>query len=328
MAPTIKLRDGVEITLDSGERVVADATAPDGDINVLSHAHGDHLYATAPSSLICSPTTAALAAVRRDDGGTPAVEPHPRVELFNAGHVPGSRAARLTGDSSSVLYTGDISTRDRFYLDGFDPVAADVLIIEATYGKPAYELPPQAETEAAIVDWLNDTLDTPVIMFGYSLGRAQELVKLGERSARETVYVTDAIAELNGVIAEECGVTFATDRYRQPTTLGAGDLLVLPTQTNNLSFVDAIIDDTGALTAGVSGWAVESSYKYRGGYDVTFPLSDHCGFRELLRVVEAVDPTKVYTNHGFASEFAVAVQQRLGYPAQALKTNQSTLDEF
>lgn len=325
---SIKLRDGIVIRLNSGERIVADGSAPDGDLNVLSHAHGDHLYSEPPTSVICSETTAALAAARRAEISRPTVVEHPRVELLKAGHIPGSRAALLSGDTTSVLYTGDISTRDRFYLEGFDPVSADILVIEATYGKPEYDLPDQKETEAEFVEWLNETRESPVIAFGYTLGRAQELIKLGERSDRDRVYVTDAIASLNEVITEECGVTFDTEEYRQETTLEAGDLLVLPAQTNRLAFVDQIVDETGAIKVGVSGWAVDSSYKFRGGYDVTFPLSDHCDFGELLAVVDQVDPEQVYTNHGFAVDLAREITQRRGYPAQALKQNQTTLSDF
>jgi len=325
---SVKLRDGIEVRLDSGERVVADATTPDGDLNILSHAHGDHLYMEPPEAVICSATTAALAEARRSGSRRPRIVEHPRVELLPAGHVPGSRAAVLSGETATVLYTGDISTRDRFYMDGFAPVSADVLVIEATYGKPEYELPDQQETETAFVEWLNETWETPVIAFGYTLGRAQELIKLGERSDRTEVYVTDAIASINEVIADESDVAFDATLYQQSTTLGSGELLVLPAQTNRLAFVDRIVEETDAIKVGVSGWAIDSSFKFRGDYDKTFPLSDHCDFPELLEVVEQVDPAQVYTNHGFASSLAKEITQRLGYPAQALKTNQRTLSEF
>lgn len=328
MSPRVQIRDGIEILLDSGERVVADANAPDGDINILSHAHGDHLYSEAPESIVCSELTAALATQRREDSHTPERVTSPRVELLESGHIPGSRAALIKGDSSRVLYTGDVSIRDRFYLSGFQPVDADVLIIESTYGTPDYELPPQDEEEAAFIAWLNETLGTPVLAFGYTLGRAQELQLLGGRSDRETIYVTEAIERINTVIESHFGMTFDVERYSGDTTLGPDDMLVLPSQTNRLSFVDTLVEETGAIKVGVSGWAVESSFKFRGDFDKTFALSDHCGFTELLDVVEAVDPETVYTNHGFADEFATAITSRLGIHAQSLKQNQSTLGDF
>jgi putative mRNA 3-end processing factor len=328
VTPQVRLGDGIEIDLDAGPTVVADASDPDGDVNVLSHAHGDHLYDGPPPELVCSPLTADLAAARRRDHLRPEAAAHPRVTLLEAGHVPGSRAALVEDDGSSVLYTGDVSTRDRFYLEGFDPVPADVLVVESTYGSPEYELPPQEEVEAAFVDFLDDTMDAPVVAFGYALGRAQELQLLGMRSDRETIYVTEAIDRINCVVEAGTDAAFDAELYDRDVTVEPGDLLILPSQTSTLSFVDDIVDESGAVRVGASGWGADSSFKYRGGFDETFAISDHCGFTELLDLVEAVDPEQVYTTHGFTDELATAIRSRLGYQAQSLRRNQTTLGDF
>ena len=332
MTERVRLSDGLRIDLATGETVVADATQPAGDINVLSHAHGDHLYREAPPELICSETTAALARTRRDeaDYGELNRTTHPAVDLVNAGHVAGSRAALIEDEAAgrTYLYTGDVSTRDRCYLSGFEPPDADVLITETTYGSPEFVLPPQNALEREIVDWLDDTTDRPVLLFGYSLGRAQKLQRLVARSGRSRLFVSDAIARINEPIEVAFDVAFGAERSSPDVDLEAGDALVLPSQTNNLAFVDRIVDETGATKAGFSGWAVESSFKYRGDYDVTFPLSDHCDFTELEAVVEAVDPEVVYTHHGSAETFATHCTAELGYEARALKRDQATLGEF
>ena len=109
MSGEVRLRDGVEIELASGEVVVCDATAPEGDVAVLSHAHGDHLYSDPPAAMVASPLTRDLAALRREDVATPALQDNPSIELVDAGHVPGSRAALIEGDRT-YLYTGDVCT--------------------------------------------------------------------------------------------------------------------------------------------------------------------------------------------------------------------------
>jgi len=322
--PTVRYRDGIEIDI-GGETLVADADEPRGDVNVLSHAHGDHLYGDAPGDVVCSALTARLANVRRD-GERIEAGSHPAVELYPAGHIAGSRATLVDAGDARVLYTGDISTRDRFYLDGFEPPSADVLVIETTYGKPAYTFPSQATVERELVDWLNDT-DGPVILFGYALGRAQKLQLLVGRSSRDRLFVSDAIAALNDPIAVATDVEFGAERWGRETELGANDALVLPTQLNKLAWVESLVESTDATTVGVSGWAVEDAFKYRGGYDATFPLSDHCDFEELLGVVERVDPERVYTQHGFADEFARHLTRR-GYDATTLKRNQTSISDF
>ncbi len=327
MQGTIRYRDGIQFDLTSGETVVADADRPSGDVNVLTHAHGDHLFREAPAELVCSELTADLARARREDAVF-SVSSHPAVDLLPSGHVAGSTAALVTDETTGerLLYTGDVSTRDRGYLEGFDPVPADALVVETTYGKPEYVFPDQAALETEIVDWLDDT-DAPVLLFGYSLGRAQKLQGLVGRSERSRLFVTRAVARINRVVEDHLDVEFGAERYTEDVELGAGDALVLPAQTNNLSFVDHIARNTGAVKAGFSGWAIEESFRYRGGYDETFVLSDHCDFRELNELVRAVDPDVVYTHHGFADEFATHLTGE-GYEARTLKRNQTSLGDF
>lgn len=320
---TVRLRDGVEIELSDGARVVCDADHPDGDVTVVSHAHGDH-WPEAATTAVCSQLTADLVAARRETplGRTT----DDRIELLPAGHVPGSRAALVTDpDGTRYLYTGDVCTRSRFYLDGFAPPEADVLVVESTYGEPGYTFPDHATVAAEIVEWLEDT-DEPVLLFGYALGRAQELELLAERAGR-TTYTTDAVRRVNEVVESHLGAEFAVEPYASEVDLDPGDALVLPMTSARIDWVDRLAEKTGAVKAGFSGWAVEDSFRFRGNYDVTFPLSDHCDFAELRELVEAVDPDRVYTQHGSAAAFARTLT-REGYEATALRENQTALGDF
>ncbi|MFC7195187.1 mRNA 3'-end processing factor [Halosimplex aquaticum] len=278
MTRRVRLRDGIEIAFAGGERFVLDGSGA-GDTTFVSHAHGDH-HARA-SEVIASDLTAALIATRRS-GADPTVVDHPAVELFPAGHVAGSRAMRLTDPDTGrrYLYTGDCSTRDRFHLDGFDPVDADVLILETTYGTPEYRLPPTEASVAAIRSWLTETMDRPVLLFGYALGRAQKLQRILADSPRERVFVTDSIADVSDVIETHRDVTFPGERYGSDVDLAAGDALVCSGSPRS-PWVQSLVESSGAVTAGFSGWAVDSSFVYRRGYDEGFVLSDHCDFDEL-----------------------------------------------
>jgi putative mRNA 3-end processing factor len=328
-AVTVRETDGIEITTASGLRVVADGRRPDADINFLSHAHGDHLYSDpAPSQMVMSQLTAQLAAVRRET--TPKPVEHPSIEQFTAGHIPGSTAMRFTDPDSGlqVLYTGDCSLRDRLFLDGFEPVAADILITEATYGEPRFVFDPQPALESAICDFIADTADQPIICMGYTLGRAQELCHLAHRAGAPRVYTSSAIERLNRVIVEEVDADLEVELYDHGVDPGPGEVVVLPAQTNRLAFVERLCDRTGAIRVGFSGWAVEEGFRYRGGYDETFVLSDHSDFRELEAMVRQVDPEEVYVTHGARVSFATHIQRTLGIPAQALARDQFTLDDF
>ena len=331
----VQLRDGVTITCADGLRVVADASDPtaalargDDDappgVAAVTHAHGDHLFDTPPEGVVCSDATADLARVRRD--GPIERTSHDRVSLRPSGHVAGSRAVVVTDtDGTRVCYTGDVSTRDRWYLSGFEPPDVDVLVIEATYGEPEYRFPPHDEVAGEIRDWLADT-DAPVLLFGYALGRAQKLQLLA-REAGRNVLVSEAIAELSAAIESHVGREFPGGRYEDLDAIESDDAVVLPAGLSGADWVERLADRTGAVTAGFSGWAIDDSFKYRGGYDATFPLSDHCDFPELIELVETADPDRIYTQHGSAETLARELTNR-GWHATALAEGQHTLGDF
>lgn len=321
---TVRYRDGIEIHLSDGTTVVCDATRPAGDVTVVSHAHADHLPSESCRA-VCSELTAELATVRRDRPLEPTTDE--RVSLVPAGHVAGSRAALITDpDGTRYLYTGDVSTRSRFYLEGFDPPDADVLVTEATYGTPEYVFPSHEAVSDEILTWLRETGDRPVLLFGYALGRAQKLQLLASQADR-AVYTTTAVLTVNEPIEHHLDVDFPATRYDTGTELGAGDALVLPMTTGRLDWIENLVEETDALTAGFSGWAVDSSFRYRRELDVGFPLSDHCDFEELCTLVAAVDPGEVYTQHGSGDAFAEHLTSR-GYRATTIKQNQTSLSEF
>lgn len=328
MANAVRLRNGIELDLADGQRIVFDGTG-DADYTVLSHAHADHLFA-GRDPVICSTLTAALGSHRQRAAEIDTRSPPPWIELINAGHIAASRSAVVTDPDTGrrFCYTGDLSVRSRFYLDGFRPPDADVLIIESTYGKPTYRFPPTDSVVADIRKWLSGTVDRISVLFGYPLGRAQKLQLIAGDVDRRRLLVSAAIDELNAVIEHHRPIRFDADLYETGMTLEPGDVLVLPTQMNRDGVLSSIAQSAAVTTAGVSGWAVDESYRYRGGYDVTFPLSDHCDFEELVEVVEAVDPDKVYTHHGFGEEFATTLTTDFGYETRALRKNQATLGEF
>lgn len=328
MPPDVRLTSGVVADLADGRRVVFDGRA-DAALTVVSHAHGDHLVGSPEGPVVCSDATAAVAAARRDRSPARTTDDHPLVELFPAGHVAGSRAARVTDPETGrrYLYTGDCSTRDRLYLSGFEPVDADVLVVETTYGDPAYRFPPTDALHGAIRDWLEDTRDHVVLLFGYAFGRAQKLQRLASRAGRPP-YVTDAVATVNEAVEAHLPVSFDATRLDDPGDLAPGDAVVLPGSPRSSALVGALDGRVPVQTAGFSGWAVDSSFRYRGGYDVAFPLSDHCDFAELEALVRGVDPERVYTHHGDAAAFAEHLTRAHGYETRALRRDQATLADF
>lgn len=53
------------------------------------------------------------------------------------------------------------------------------------------------------------------------------------------------------------------------------------------------------------------------GLDYVMPVSDHCDYNELVAAVKQCNPEKVYTFHGFASEFAKSLKD-MGFDAEPI----------
>lgn len=318
----IEEKDGIHFNL--GQKIVADSRKTSGDVNFVSHAHFDHIH-QGPGEVVCSDVTAALVEARTGKS-VEAKQTHESIELLSSGHIAGSRAAMIRGEKD-VLYTGDVSLRERLYLDGFSPVEADVLVVESTYGIPAYSLPGQQEIERRIREWLENE-DRPMLLFGYSLGKAQKIQKLTEQATDRPVLAHGAVKKMNDAVEEAMGISFSVESYGENREKLENGVLVAPSRLSNSDWADRLVGEFGAVKAGFSGWAVKDSFKYRGDYDKTFALSDHCGFDDLMTLVEEVDPEKVYTHHGFDEAFASFLKREKGVNAQALKKNQATLADY
>lgn len=321
----IREKDGIHF--NNGE-VVADSRKASGDVNVVTHAHFDHMHQDSSNEVVCSRKTGELFQARLDEEFNYRTEAE-GLELLNSGHILGSSAVKFEMNGETVLYTGDASMRDRAYLDGFRPPEADVLVMETTYGIPSYRFPPQEQVEKNIKAWMEENTDTPLILFGYSLGKAQKIQHIVESFSDRPLIAHGAVKKMNDVVEEVSELGFSVRPYTEnKQVLEENGVLIAPSRSSQADWVESVVDEYGALKAGFSGWAVSDSFKYRGGYDETFVLSDHCDFDELVEMVEKVDPERVYTLHGFDEAFASHLKKEMGINARALKRNQASLTDF
>jgi metallo-beta-lactamase family protein len=119
-------------------------------------------------------------------------QPHPdvRIALRSAGHIVGaaSVAVRLRDGSRerSLLLSGDLGEASPLLVaDRAPPVAADVLVVESTYGDRNHRS--MQETEAELIEVLDEVLHRRhgnVIVPAFALGRTQEFLLLLYRLAR------------------------------------------------------------------------------------------------------------------------------------------------
>jgi putative mRNA 3-end processing factor len=103
--------------------------------------------------------------------------------------------------------------------------------------------------------------------------------------------------------------------------------MVAPMMSSSNGFLARLKKEHSAVTVAFSGWAANDGYRFSMGADYAFPLSDHCDYAELMKLVQEVSPEVVYTTHGFAQQFAVDLR-RIGFTARTISSYQSSLFDY
>jgi DNA ligase-1 len=280
----------------------------------VSHAHADHI--ARHGEILCSAGTARLMRTRLPGERIEHVLPFGQTERFTsdstvtlhpAGHIHGSAQSLIAHEHhGTLLYTGDFKLRPGRSAEPCATPRADVLIMETTFGRPQYVFPPTEDVLRDIAGFCHNCLEdgeTPVL-FGYSLGKSQELL-CGLAAARLPVMLHPQTLRLTRVY-DELGIEFPPYRAFDPSEL-PGHVVICPPQSGSSPFLRQI---PRRRTAVVTGWAMDSGAIYRHQCDAAFPLSDHADYPDLLRFVEAVQPQRVLTLHGFAQDFARTLRER------------------
>ena len=223
-----------------------------------------------------------------------------------AGHILGSAMSFIEWRKETLLYTGDFKLLESPVAEPCTPRRADHLIMETTFGLPRYRFPKEDDVRRDIAAFCREALadgDVPVL-HGYSLGKSQEILH-GLTGEGFAVMLQRDVRKMT-LLHEKLGVVFPHYELFDPEN-ARGKILITPPQS--LKTMERVA--LGNIrTAAVTGWAMDSSCRYRSGTDAAFPLSDHADYDGLLELVEKVQPKRVFTVHGFAREFAQTLRER------------------
>ena len=313
----------------------------------ISHAHTDHLLNKThlrkyklENKIISSAETTAFA----NSKGyylCNSLEKNDYFNLIYNGHILGSRGLLI---EDKIFYTGDLSLRKRAFLEKPIVPKAETLIIESTFGKPEYVFPPLEHVIHKVNSLISEMFSRgiPVILMGYSLGKAQILTSLfgswKPLIVHDDIFKYNAICKNFGILLEEsCSLTNAMKKElfkKKPW------VLIYPLTNGKHYFISYLKEKYNAVTIGFSGWAINKNYCNIMNLDYVMPFSDHCDFNELVEVVKKSSPKKIFTVHGFQKEFANYLKL-IGFDAEPIsrlslkknkeekiKNNNKTLDGF
>lgn len=293
-------------------------------INFVSHAHADHLPYQNGGTIISSIETRTIAKMRGFEMQNH-VDELDDFALIDSGHILGSKGIFF----EDIFYTGDICTRDRGFLTGAKIPECKILITESTFGLPEFAFPKLEEIKKQVNEIISSLYSKgiPVLLLGYQLGKAQTITQLFGHW--QPLYFHDSVKSMNE-LHNELGIYMKGGMgYSEAEKHGLLErkpwIMVAPMMSSKNHFVRHMKSKYGAVTIGFSGWAKSPRFRFSRGTDYFVPLSDHCDYDELVELVKQSKAEKVYTVHGFASEFAQQLK-KMGIDASPLR--EGSLENF
>ena len=281
----------------------------------VSHAHADHF--SRHGKALCSALTGKFLRARFNMAET-RLEAYEfgemieregfRMRMLPAGHIVGSAMLHVTRkkDGATLLYTGDFKVRRGRTTQPVNFINADTLIMETTFGLPHLVFPGQMEVEAAVLRFVNDAItdgETPVL-FGYSLGKAQEAVALLAEYGIP-VLSHPKVAEMTDV-CRAAGLDLPEPVIFEGFAL-PGQAVVAPPNAVRAKLLRGLKDKRTVM---LTGWALQPGAFYRYRVEEIIPMSDHADHVGLHECVTRVRPKRVLTVHGYAKEFAAELRAK------------------
>jgi len=241
-----------------------------------------------------------------------------KFSLHPAGHIIGSSQVRVEHKGDVWVFTGDYKTEDDGISTPYEVVKCNTFITECTFGLPAFKWTPQNIVMSDINQWwaTNKAEGKTSILFGYSLGKAQRLLKYLNPEIG-TIYTHGAIENMTEVLRplvdfpETNLITVATKKQDL-----LGNIVLAPPNAQGSSWIRKMVP---YVTGSASGWMAFRGARRRRAIDKGFVLSDHCDWDGLLSSIKTTGAEKVICTHGYTDIFSRYLRD-LGYDARTEQT--------
>jgi putative mRNA 3-end processing factor len=300
------------------------------DKAIITHGHADHsrfghkTYITHHNNLpIIKHRLGPIHAVGKAWGESFTVN-NVRFSLHPAGHIMGSSQIRVAHKGEVWVFTGDYKTEDDGISTPFEPIRCHTFITECTFGLPAFSWRPQQEVYHDINAWWaeNKAQGQTSVLFGYSLGKAQRLLKHLDPSIGK-IYTHGAIENMTEVLRPMAHfpetIMVAKDTKKEAIL---GNMVLAPPSAHGSTWIRKMAP---FVTATASGWMAFRGARRRRAIDRGFVLSDHCDWQGLLDSIKATGAESVLCTHGYTDIFSRYLKE-LGYDARPLAPKGKTVE--
>ena len=241
-----------------------------------------------------------------------------KFSLHPAGHVIGSSQIRVEHQGEVWVFTGDYKDEADGVCTPYEPVKCHTFITECTFGLPAFKWKPQAEVMTDINEWWqsNKADGRTSVLFGYSLGKAQRLLKHLDTNIGD-IYTHGAIENMTNVLRTLVDFPETKLITRETTKKElSGNLVLAPPSAHGGTWIRKMVP---YVTASASGWMTFRGARRRRAIDKGFVMSDHCDWDGLLNSIKATECEKVICTHGYTDIFSRYLRE-IGYDARTQDT--------
>ncbi len=291
---------------------------------IISHGHADHSrwghkqYITHHRNVpIISHRLGHIQVTGKEWGETFSIN-NVKFSLHPAGHIIGSSQIRVEYKGEVWVFTGDYKTENDGISTPYESVKCHTFITECTFGLPAFSWTPQKEVLNNINNWWseNKAEGKTSVLFGYSLGKAQRLLKYLDTGIGK-IYTHGAIEKMTEVLRPLVDVpeTNLITRDTKKREL-LGNIVVAPRSAHGSPWIRKMVP---YVTASASGWMAFRGERRRRAIDKGFVLSDHCDWQGLIASIEATGAEKVICTHGYTDIFSRYLREQ-GYDARTEST--------
>ena len=294
------------------------------DKAIISHGHADHArwghkqYITHTSNVpIIKHRIGDIEVAGKEWGESFSIN-NVKFSFHPAGHIIGSSQIRVEHKGEVWVFTGDYKTEDDGVAMPFEPIKCHTFITECTFGLPAFKWVPQQQVIDDINTWWQENRDDgkTSILFGYSLGKAQRLLKHLDTSIGK-IYTHGAIENMTEVLREQATFPETTRVTREIKKEEIkGNIVLAPPSAHGSTWIRKMVP---YVTASASGWMTFRGARRRRAIDRGFVLSDHCDWQSLLKSIKETGCDKVICTHGYTDIFSRFLREQ-GYDARTEET--------
>ena len=241
-----------------------------------------------------------------------------KFSLHPAGHIVGSSQIRVESQGEVWVFSGDYKIENDGLAVPFEPIKCHTFITECTFGLPAFKWQPQQVVFQDINSWwaTNKSEGQTSVLFGYSLGKAQRLLKFLDPDIGP-IYTHAAVENMTAVLRQQ--VDFPNTRLITRETKKEelkGAIVIAPPSAHGSPWMRRMVP---YVTGTASGWMAFRGARRRRAIDKGFVLSDHCDWEGLLEAIAETGANTIIATHGYTDIFSRFLREK-GFDARTEAT--------